>query len=154
VGLTVHSPFSERPFSERPIYERPISGGDHSPNDHSPKATILRTTNLRRIPILGSSIAGPHHFYAAPDLGWKFRVIRARVACYVSGAIKMILLLVALQRCWTGKCNLKLRSYTITIKTKPYNATKIGRKMSEKSNLWKIRQLCCPILSLTRYCIQ
>jgi hypothetical protein len=59
--IRVHRPFSERPFlerpfSERPISERPSSEGDHSPNDHSPKATILRTTNIRKRPILGRLI--------------------------------------------------------------------------------------------------
>jgi hypothetical protein len=41
---------------ERPISEWPIPEGDHSPNDHSQKATILRTTNFRKRPILGRLI--------------------------------------------------------------------------------------------------
>jgi hypothetical protein len=37
---------------------------DHSLNDHTPKATILRTTNLRKRPILGRLII------AKPEPQW------------------------------------------------------------------------------------
>jgi hypothetical protein len=76
----VHRPFSERPFlerpfSERPISERPISEGDHSPNDHSPKATILRTTNIRKRPILGRLII------AEATMGAIFAIAKNREKC-------------------------------------------------------------------------
>jgi hypothetical protein len=76
----VHRPFSEQPFSERPIsewpiFERPIPEGDNSPNDHSPKATILRTTNLRKRPVLGRLII------AEATMGAIFAMAKNRGKC-------------------------------------------------------------------------
>jgi hypothetical protein len=85
------------------------SQNDHFTKDNSPKATILRTTTLRRQPILKSSVVEPN--------------------------LIKLQLYAAMQKFRKGKYNLEL---AIPIKNKLYNEIEISREMTEKRKL-KIR---------------